>query len=131
MRKLIVLIGIIVLAGCSSQQPSSTTTEQQPKSAMAGAAKMGQLATDPFAQMSLSFEGNPPAAEIQARMDKVLPLYGLEINNENRTRAGQTLVALRKQYGASEIGVLDNMITTPPSGKFEEAADRIAARLNQ
>jgi len=132
MRKIIVFAGFIVLAGCSRQQPSSTPTEQQPKSAMAGVTKMAQLATDPFAQMSFSFEGNPSPAEIQARVDKALPMYGLEVNNDNRSLAGRTLVALRKQYGHSEMDILNKMISTPANGtKFEEAADRIAAGMNQ
>jgi hypothetical protein len=132
MRKIIVLAGFIILSGCNRQQSSSTQTEQQPKSAMSGVAKMGQLATDPFAQMSFSFEGNPPADVIRERVDKVLPMYGLEPNNDNRSLAGRTLVALRKQHGHSEMDILDKMISTPANGaKFEEAAARIAAEMNQ
>jgi hypothetical protein len=76
-------------------------------------AELGKFATDAFAQMSFAFDGNPTPVEIQDRMDCVLPMYGLETNNDNRNQAGRTLVGLRKEHGRSEMEIMDTMLATP------------------
>ena len=94
-------------------------------------AKMGKLATDPIAQMSLEFEGNPPQDQIREKLDKALVLYSLEANNEIRANAGRVLVELRKEHGHSEMAILEKMLSSPAEGKFEDAAAKISAGMNQ
>ena len=130
MRKLIALTACVFFMSCSGQQ--SEPSQPQAGSAVTAMSKMANLATDPFAQMSFTFEGNPPAGEIRARVDKVLPMYGLEVTDANRNLAGHTLVALRKEHAHSEMAILDKMLNTPAEGaQFQEAAARIAAQMNQ
>ncbi len=122
-----------LVAGCSGKQPEPSPNQAQPApgSAITAIAKMGNLATDPFAQMSFEFDGNPPKEEIQEKLDKVLAMYHLELNNNNRSQAGRTLVALRKEQGHSEMSILDRMLSSPAEGSFEEASRRISAAMNQ
>ena len=124
----VVLIAISVIAGCGGSKPEAP--KQASQGGMVGAmAKMGNLATDPLAQMSFEFEGNPPKEEIQEKVDKVLMMYGMDASNPNRSTAGRTLVALRKEHGHSEMAILDKMLSTPAEGKFEDAAAKIAAAM--
>ncbi|PYS55592.1 MAG: hypothetical protein DMG13_03445 [Acidobacteria bacterium] len=128
---LALLAWCMAVAGCAGKESSPAQTQNQP-SAVSALAKMGHLATDPIAQMSFAFEGNPPPEEIRERIDKVLGMYSLEVNDENRRHAGRTLVALRKEHGHSEMEILEKMLNTPATGKqFEEAAGRISAGMNQ
>ena len=123
-RILIIFSIVLLLAGCSAGE--------EPKQAVSTMAKMGQLATDPIAQMSLEFDGNPPQDQIREKVDKALAHYGLEANNENRGKAGRTLVALRKEHGHSEMAILDKMLATPAEGgDFDAAATRISVAMNQ
>ena len=129
-RFLILPIALTLPAGCSGSKPAPAAGQQGP-GMVATMAKMGNLATDPIAQMSFEFEGNPPKDQIAPKVDKALVLYGLEANNENRSSAGRILVALRKEHGHSEMSILDKMLSTPPEGKFDEAAAKISAAMNQ
>ena len=130
MRKLLIAItAFLAAAGCNSAPPAAP--EKESPSAISAIAKMGNLATDPFAQMSFAFEGNPPPADIKPKVDRVLEMYGLELNDANRGQAGNTLVALRKQHGHSEMAILDKMLETPASGAFEEAAASISESMSR
>ena len=130
-RLLVALVACGVITSCG-EKPAPTPAQQKSPSAIGAIAKIGQLATDPIAQMSLTFQDNPPQEEIREKLDGVLKLYGLEVNNENRSQAGRTLVALRKEHGHSEMQILDKMLTSPTDGtKFDEAAARISAGMNQ
>ena len=129
-RFLILLFALMLAVGCSGSKPAPADSKQGPGT-VATMAKMGNLATDPIAQMSFEFEGNPPKDQIAPKVDKALALYGLEANNENRSSAGRILVALRKEHGHSEMSILDKMLSTPPEGKFDEAAAKISAAMNQ
>jgi hypothetical protein len=122
-----------LVAGCGGKQPAPSPNQAQPTSgsAITAIAKMGNLATDPLAQMSFEFDGNPPKEEIQEKLDKVLGMYRLETNNDNRARAGRTLIALRKEHGHSEMSILDKMLGSPAEGNFEEASRRISTAMNQ
>jgi hypothetical protein len=123
----------LMVVGCGGKQPAPSPNQEQPTpgSAVTAIAKMGNLATDPFGQMSFEFEGNPPKEEIQEKLDKVLAMYHLELNNNNRGQAGRTLIALRKEHGHSEMSILDKMLNSPAEGTFEEASRRISAEMNQ
>lgn len=129
-NRLLIVVGACVLAAsCSKSQPAPP--EQQTPSAVSAIAKLGNLATDPFAQMSLTFEGNPPAADIKVKLDRVMGMYGMELNDANRSHAGSTLTTLRKEHGHSEMAILDKMLETPASGEFEAAAASISESMNR
>ena len=130
-NRLLILVGAFVLvAGCNQSKPAPAA-EQSQGSAIGAIAKMGNLATDPFAQMAFAFEGNPPKEEIQLRVDKVMGMYGLELTNVNRSHVGNILVALRKEHGHSEIEILDKMLEMPASGEFEQAAAAVSESIGQ
>ena len=120
----------LAAGGCGGSKPEPAKVQPQ-GGIITAAAKMANLATDPIAQMSFEFDGNPPKEEIREKIDKVLGMYKLDANNENRSNAGRTLVALRKEQGHSEMSILDKMLSSPAEGKFDEAAARISAAMNQ
>ena len=122
-----------LLAGCGGKEPASKPNQPEPTpgSAITAIAKMGNLATDPLAQMSFEFDGNPSKADIQEKVDKALAMYQLEANNQNRSNAGRILVALRKEYGHSEMSILDKMLSSPAEGSFDDALAKIASAMNQ
>ena len=125
--RFLILAIAVVIAGCGSSEPAK---KAEPQGGMiTAAAKMANLATDPIAQMSFEFEGNPPKEQIREKVDKALMMYGLEANNDNRSMAGRTLVMLRKTHGHSEMSILDKMLASPAEGKFEEAAEKIDAAM--
>src|SRR6266567_3847305 len=95
------------VAGCSGKEPASSPSQSQPTpgSAITAIAKIGNLATDPVAQMSFEFDGNPSKEDIREKVDKALAMYHLEANDQNRSSAGRTLVALRKEHGHSEMSI--------------------------
>lgn len=127
---LILPIAFALAAGCSGSKPAPAAGRPQ-GGIVTAMAKMGKLATDPIAQMSLEFEGNPPQDQIREELDKALIMYGLEANNENRGSAGRVLVALRKEHGHSEMAILEKMLNTTAEGKFEDAAAKISATMSQ
>ena len=133
MRKpllLVVFVGCFVMS-CSNQTSTPSKPQGTPGSAITAMAKMANLATDPLAQMSFEFDGNPSKDEIGEKLDKVLTMYKLELTNENRGSAGRTLVALRKEHGHSEMSILDKMLSSAVEGEFNESAARISAAMNQ
>jgi hypothetical protein len=132
MRKsLIVLAAFLLIAGCGNQ-PKPGTSETPTQSAVSRIATLGHFATDPFAQMAFTFEGNPTPELIKEKIDKVLELYGMEVNDANRSEAGRILVGLRKEHGHSEMAILAKMLESPANGaKFEEAAAKVSAAMNQ
>ena len=71
-------------------------------------------------QMEVAFIGNPRQAEIRAILDRALALYNTPISEENYSRAGSALVALRQKLGPSEMDILDYMIRSHvPGAKYE------------
>src|SRR5688500_12733972 len=131
-RYLLSFLVLSGLAGCGRSEDKPAAAPPSSPSAVSGMAKMGQLATDPFSQMSLAFDGNPQPGEIQQKSDQVLTMYSVELNNSNRGLAGKTLTALRKEQGHSEMSVLEKMIQLPTNGEtFDDAARRASTAMNQ
>jgi len=60
----------------------------------------------PLDQMSISFDGSPSRSQVQAALDPVMEAYGLELTEENYSRAGSTLVVLKQELGIPELEVL-------------------------
>lgn len=88
--------------------------------------------SDPLDQMVIAFEGNFTREQIQTTVDHALQLYGLPATDENRSRAGSTLVTLRKEGGVWEMVILEFMICSYVDGvnlSFPEAAAIASAAL--
>ena len=132
-RLLVLSLSLAVIAGCGGSKPSpgSSQSQQKAPSAITAMAKMANIVADPIAQMSLEFDGNPSKDKIREKIDKALMMYGLEANNDNRSSAGRVLVELRKEHGHSEMAILEKMLNSPAEGKFEDAAAKISAAMNQ
>jgi hypothetical protein len=86
----------------------------------------------PLTQAELAFVGGHTRQQIKQGLDRALPLYGLQVTNENYSRAASTLVALRKSNGVPEMTILDHMIRSHVEGvklSFPEAAGLSASFL--
>ena len=89
--------------------------------------------------MEIAFIGNPPPRDVKPQLDKVLTLYGLDISEENYSRAGSVLVVLRQQYYddqgcivCTEMRILDETIASGGEAiglAFPEAAAFAATYL--
>ena len=82
--------------------------------------------------MEIAFEGGHKKEEIKARLDKAMKLYGLTLTEENYSRAGSTLVALRQKNRTKEMDILSYMIRSHVPGvkmHFAEAAGIASAML--
>jgi hypothetical protein len=134
MLKVVLLVFTITFfaMGCSGKEPANSPNQVQPTpgSAITAIAKMGNLATDPLAQMSFEFDGNPAKEQIRENLDKALAMYHLDANDQNRSSAGRTLIALRKEHGHSEMSILGQILISTAEGTFDEASARIAAAMN-
>ncbi|MDK1046416.1 MAG: hypothetical protein QGM45_12135 [Anaerolineales bacterium] len=120
-----------VLAGVVPHATWSTALASVLLVALSGTAS-GQVPTDPLSQMEVAFKGDFTRAQIKSRLDRALQLYRLPITAENYSRAGSTLVALRKEIGPQEMDILDYMIRSHVPGvriTFPEAAGIAAAAL--
>ena len=86
---------------------------------LGGGASSSNTANSPVAsmdaieQMEIAFIGGHSQAEIKAKIDRAMDLYDLAKTSENYSRAGSVLVALRKEYGPSEMAILDELRTSP------------------
>lgn len=94
--------GLVLLAGCGENADVGRQAQlTQPAPAQP---------QDPLEQMVIAFEGNYTRAQIRRRVDEALRLYGENVTDENRSRAGSALVALRRQVGVAEMDILAHMI---------------------
>ena len=130
-RFVILPIAFVLAVSCSGSKPAPEAKPEPQGGMVSAMAKMGKVITDPIAQMSLEFEGNPPQDQIREELDKTLVMYMLEPNNQNRANAGRVLVTLRKETGHSEMAILEKMLNSPAEGKFEDAAAKTAAAMSQ
>lgn len=64
---------------------------------------------DPLDQMVIAFDGSWSRNEIQVRLDRALVQYGASTTDQDRSRGGSALVALRQEYGVPEMEILDHM----------------------
>ena len=117
--KYLVMVAWIFLLGLTFTIPNSL-------------AQSSSVPSDPLAQMEIAFEGNYSKAQIKEFMDLAMKLYSLPITNENYSRAGSALVALRKEVGPSEMNILSYMIRSYVPGvaiDFPGAAGMAASFL--
>lgn len=82
----------LILSGCASA--SSARESSGPPS-------------DAISQMEISFDGSPRQSVIREAMNKAFTAVGMSASEENQSRAGSTLVSFRKEYGISEMEILD------------------------
>jgi len=85
-------------------------------------------------KMSVAFEGHPSRDQVKAKLDRALTLYQTDITEENYSRAGSTLVGIRKDTGVHEIEILEHMIRSylpGMKGSFPEAAAMSAAMIKR
>ena len=85
------------------------------------------LPDDPITQMTIAFNGSPSSEEIQEGLDNAFAAVDFEVTDENYSRAGSVLVALRKEFGINEMEILrciPSIVTDPrlPSISFSNAA---------
>lgn len=93
----------------------------------------GNLPDDPLDQMVIAFNGSYSKIQIKERLDKAIDLYNLPRTKENYSRAGSTLVALRKETGHTEMDILAYMIRSHVQGvnmDFPSAAGLAASFLS-
>lgn len=86
---------LLVLAGCAASDEDI---------------REDQLSTA-LGQMEVAFEGHPAQSDIQSVLDPALEASGTAINEDSYSRAGSTLVGLRKQNGGTEMEILECMPT--------------------
>ncbi len=96
---LFILIGMF-----SGGDNSSTTNTQNTDNTKTAVEKMTALE-----QMEIAFVGDYSYDEIKSRIDSVMQQYGLSTTNENYSRFGSSLVAVRKETGAPEMEILTCM----------------------
>jgi len=104
---------LVFVVACSSTEETETASVQD---------------MDALSQMCLAFEGSPSSEAIKALLDQVLPLYGLEANEENYSRVGSVLVTLRKEskVGITEMHILSYMAMSGPPPTNMEFPDMAA-----
>lgn len=86
------LSALSVLASCSAAEPDSADS----------AASFTAVE-----QMSVAFDGMPDEATIQSALDRAFAATDLEATEDNYSRAGSVLVTFRKEYGITEMDILD------------------------
>ena len=75
--------------------------------------------------MEVAFDGHPSRARIKTRLDLALTQSGHPLTEENYSRAGSVLVALRKRNtGLTEMAILDYMIRSHVPGPTMSFAER-------
>lgn len=103
----------------SEAVPSFSSTSSAPSSPATAPNR------DALDAMVIAFEGLHTRAAIKERLERAMTIYGLDVTEDNRHRAGSTLVALRKANGTHEMAILDHMIRSHVPGvkiTFPEAA---------
>lgn len=139
----------MAMVGCSSS-PQLTSLEPATRPAESRlAADPGLITQEPtltagppfppdaLSQMELAFIGNPSQSEVLALLEQAFEIYDLDLTEENMSRAGSTLVALRldaENAGRSDItemALLEAMVDDGglPGMTFPEAAGWVSAVL--
>lgn len=115
--RLTLLLAVAVVGGCG---PATTTPAST------------SITADALDQMVVTFEGTPLRATVQAAVDAALAATNMSLSSENYSRAGSTLVALRKSTGVSEmdmLGCIPEIVNEAPNISFPDAAALCATEL--
>jgi hypothetical protein len=106
------------------QAPTATTTSgstDKPRATSVSSNPVSRMTA--LEQMEIAFVGGYSASQIKSRIEHAMDLYGLPITEDNRSRAGSVLVALRKEFGPAEMDILDYMIRSHVDGVAVSFAD--------
>jgi hypothetical protein len=115
-----IALSAVVISGCDEEGGSNgTSLESRSSEGSSGAAPP----SDALSQMETAFVGNPNHEEIRADLDKALRLYKVPVTEENYSRAGSSLVALRKETGVAETEILAHTITLHTPGVSLDLSD--------
>ena len=132
-----VIVGFIGYALATEPDPPPPATAPLTSSGgggtSSGGGNAGGTSSVALDQMAVAFEGGYSRAAIEARMREGMELYGLAWTEDNRSRAGSTLVALRREYSIEEMRILDYMICSHVPGvemSFPEMAGIAVALLD-
>lgn len=141
MRAAAAAVAIVVLvAGCAGS-PSLTgrPTTRTVATATAPVTERPEatLPSDALSQMEIAFIGTPRQAEIAELLEQAFEIYDLEWTEDNLSRAGSSLVALRQDaeddglHRITEMAILEEMVADGglPGMSFPEAAGWIAAAM--
>jgi hypothetical protein len=124
----LILLGYVSMPSVTDSEPGngSPVQESLPDNTLTSSPPTETPETSPVEQMTalqqaeVAFLGNPPQSTIKAKLDRAMTQYNLTITEENYSRAGSTLVSLRKEYGHSEMDILDFMIQMDvPGANFD------------
>ena len=134
MRAWIVLMVATLVMACGGGRPATAPATPRPT-----APPVATAPSDPIAQAELAFIGNPPQSEIRAALDAAFAIYNLESTDENYSRAGSALVALRLDAegdGHPEVTEMAILAAMTAGGgftglSFPEAAGFAATALRQ
>lgn len=92
--------GFAVVAVLVAPEPRTTSTSSP----------SGTVEADALDQMAVAFAGSYDRDAIAARLREAMDLYGTPWSEDQRSRAGSVLVALRQDYDVEEMRILDYMI---------------------
>lgn len=108
----IVLVVLIVISIFGNMIGSDDNNPEQTAETEASQVKEAVESMDALDQMEVAFIGNPSKSDIKEKLDVAFGLYDTEITEENYSRAGSTLIALRQESktGVTEMEILDYMI---------------------
>lgn len=91
------LMVLVLVAACGARSPGPAPTQPPPAATAATAAPAPTLSSDPLDQAAIAFDGQHSRAEIKAALDAAFAIYELAPTEDNYSRAGSTLVALRQE----------------------------------
>lgn len=123
-------LGCGVLYYVGSQEEAATRT---PISSYSTPSAEPSTEVDALNQAEAVFAGGYTREQVKARLDQAMQLYGLPITEENYSRAGSALVAMRQQTGNTEMAILDHMIRSHVKGanvSFPDAVGLSSAFLS-
>lgn len=144
--KRLILVALLV-AGCggstattavASSPLATPATERTPTAGPPEPAPtIATLPSDALSQMEIAFIGTPRQSEIRALLEEAFVIYDLEWTEDNLSRAGSVLVALRKdaedagREDITEMVILERMVVGGglPGTRFPEAAALLATEL--
>ena len=128
-RIVLVILGLVLLCSalaCTSATPVPATAEPTATSVLSTTPMAtATLRSAALQNMEVAFVGNWSASEIQPVLDRAMLLYGVLPTEENYSRAASALIVLQKEYGPTEMEILDYMIRSHVPGvnlTFPEAA---------
>lgn len=107
---------VVLLMSCGSDDARSANGSVRHQAPVASSGAAAKVPPDPLDQMVLAFKGGYTRSQIKARLDQAMQLYGLPLTSEHYSRAGSSLVVMRKESGFSEMEILDYMIRSHVPG---------------